>query len=170
MPTNAEWKSVDGKEELDPRVRDMFMKTFAKMYKPIDGAEEEIQDEEDFNAQPDDAPPTVEESRSSVPWAPPKKFKPEVYTTRPEKDSRDEMALKANFETSNPNIDTIRRRANHRPHLDFNCLPPNQRFIIITCYGPGPDYDIEADKVGFQVWGVYESVKRYIHSYNLFTF
>jgi hypothetical protein len=58
--------------------------------------------------------PKVEETNSRKPWIHPKPRRSERYTRRPEKDPQDEMALRADFETANPSVDTIRRRAKYR--------------------------------------------------------
>lgn len=62
---------------------------------------------------------------------------------------------RADFDRTNPDLDTIERRGKYRQHLDFRCLPEDQNFMVITTYGPTDQYDIKADKSGFYCWGVF---------------
>jgi hypothetical protein len=99
-------------------------------------------------------------SASRVPWTEPRKSIKENHNRRAERDRYDEMALRANFATKNPDIDTIRRRAKHRENLDYHCLPEGQVFLLLTTYGPDKNlFDIEADHVGFRPWGVFETLQ-----------
>lgn len=49
----------------------------------------------------------------------------------------------------------------YRPHLWHNCVPKEQRFMVLTTYGPqseGP-YDIDSDVVGFEPFGSFETIQ-----------
>ncbi|CAH6421202.1 Hypothetical protein UVM_LOCUS404 [uncultured virus] len=76
---------------------------------------------------------------------------------RAEPDFRDEMALRFDLSKSNPDLDTLQRRAVWRPHLDARCLPFGQRFMLLTTYGPDPAFDVQAPQVGFINWGGFAS-------------
>jgi hypothetical protein len=83
----------------------------------------------------------------------------EYYDRRSEPDRLDEMAIRADFVNSNPEPETVRRRAVYRKHLDFKCLPEDQNFVVMTTYGPTEEFDVLAPKVGFRIWGVFDSEK-----------
>lgn len=103
--------------------------------------------------------PSREETLSDLPWIPSKPRMKENYNRKPEKDRDDEMALREDFERNNPTLDTVKRRAQYREHLDFNCLPESQKHILLTTYGPGPQFDIQAEESGFRVWGSFGNLK-----------
>lgn len=95
--------------------------------------------------------------KSEKKWVEPKFIPRENHQRKTEPDIFDEMALKTDFANSNPELDTVKRRAVFRPQLDFTCLPSDQKFILLTTWGPTSEYDIKADKTGFQVWGSFEN-------------
>jgi hypothetical protein len=89
MTTN--WSSVDEQKtsEMDPRIREMFLKTFAQMMgnnnQPSEAAPittpHSIEEDDDD----DNAPPKYKTSYSKAPWNPPKDFKKESYRRKAEK-------------------------------------------------------------------------------------
>ncbi len=112
-------------------------------------------------------------SLSKVPWIAPDPYVKENYDRKPEKDIHDEMALRADFTSHTPSLDVIKRRAQYRPQLWFNCIPRDQRFMIITTYGPEEQgYDIDSEKIGFEFFGCFETYEqvaeqiRYIREFN----
>lgn len=94
---------------------------------------------------------------SKLPYITPIPMPRENYNRRSEPDRFDEMALRADFVNSNPDLETVRRRAVLREHLDYHCLPRDQNFIVLTTFGPTEGFDVEAPQVGFQTWGVFGS-------------
>lgn len=99
-------------------------------------------------------------SLSELPWEPVQPFRVEVVDRKPEKDRDDELAMRADFSSHIPSVDTIKRRAKYRPNLWFNFIPRHQRFMLLMTYGPAEQgYDVDSDKVGFEFFGCFESLE-----------
>lgn len=98
-------------------------------------------------------------SLSSIEWVQTEKYKKENYNRKCEPNIDDEMALKFDFANKVPPIDIVKSRAKYRPELWFNCIPTEQRFMIITTYGPENEgYDINSEKIGFDFFGCFQTL------------
>lgn len=99
-------------------------------------------------------------------------LQPDKFNRPLESDASVEFAISADFTRSKPDLQTIRKRAVYRSNLDFHCLPPQQRFVILTTCGPDDRYDVEYEKEAIRIWGVFETKKdcehhiRFIRSKN----
>lgn len=101
-------------------------------------------------------------SLSKLPWVSPGPFEKEKpHMVRPEPDKDDAIALKEDFSTHTPSVEVLKRRAKYRPHLWFNFIPRDQRFMILTTYGPESEgYDINSPKIGFEFFGCFETLEQ----------
>jgi hypothetical protein len=100
------------------------------------------------------------ELSGNVNWRQPRTSISENRNRRAERVLEDEMAIRHNFSKRNPDIETIRRRAQYRKHLDFHCLPEGQNYVLLTTFGPDEKrFDILTQQVGIQIWGVFATLE-----------
>lgn len=58
-----------------------------------------------------------------------------------------------------PFIEILKKE--EQDNIQFDpCLPDQQKFMLITTFGPGDDFDIQCERVGFYCWGNFKSLEK----------